>query len=32
LKTTEALFVYCRQPEISRQLGVDFCPNVPGIE
>ena len=32
LKTTEALFVYCRQPEISRQLGADFCPNVPGIE
>ena len=32
LKATEALFLFCRQPEISRQLGADFCPNVPGTE
>ena len=32
VKATEALFLYCRQLDVSRLLGADFCPNVPGIE
>lgn len=29
VKNTEALFLYCQQPELSRLLGRDFCPAAP---
>jgi len=32
LKSTEALHLFCRRPDILRHLGADFCPTVPGIE
>ena len=32
LKNTEALYIFCRKPEISRLLGAEFCPNMPDGE
>jgi hypothetical protein len=29
VRFTEALYQYCQQPVVARQLGSDFCPAAP---